>query len=229
MDGDLYLSDENPGLCKKDILIVACGTGEHVVRAARAGARVCAVDISSQAVENARMMISANKLDARFVVADACNTGLPDQSFDIIWGSAVLHHLEHERAVAELCRLIRPNGVVLFVSEPTFYNPVLKWAYETAFGRGRNGRRRKFLFFRRRGDDFEKPIERREIELYKNTFFVREVPHGFMFLGKLAHVTSKSASVHNAFRIIDNLILKCFPCLIKYSYEYDFIFSPKNR
>jgi|GEM_PF-4862334 len=32
VDGDLYLSDENPGLCKKDILIVGHGSETQKVR-----------------------------------------------------------------------------------------------------------------------------------------------------------------------------------------------------
>lgn len=229
IEGDLYTTDENLDLCNKEILIIACGTGEHVVRAARTGAHVCAVDISGQAVENAQMMITANELDAQFLVADACNTGLPDQSFDLIWGSAVLHHLNPEHTAVELYRLIKPNGVIIFVSEPTFYNPILKWAYESAFGVGRVGRRRKFLFLQRRGDNYEKPIDKQEIESFKKFFFVREVPLGFMFFQKIAHVVSKSAFVHKAFEAIDNLIIGLFPAFNKYSYEYDFILSPKSK
>ena len=229
VNGDLYTADENLDLHNKEILIIACGTGEHVVRAARAGGHVCAVDISGQAVENAQMMIAANKLDAQFLVADACNTDLPNQSFYLIWGNAVLHHLNHELTAVELYRLIKPNGMIIFVSEPTFYNPILKWAYESAFGVGRVGRRRKFLFLQRRGDNYEKPIDEQDIEAYKKFFFVREVPLGFMFFQKIAHVISKSAWVHQAFKAIDNLIIDLFPTLNKYSYEYDFILSPKKK
>jgi ubiquinone/menaquinone biosynthesis C-methylase UbiE len=229
VEGNLYLAGENLDLYNKNILIIACGTGEHVLRAARAGARVCAVDISSQAIENAQMMITANELNAQFLVADACNTDLPDQYFDLIWGGAVLHHLDPKLAAIEMNRLIKPSGMVIFVSEPTFYNPILKWAYETAFGIGRVGRRRKFLFFKRRGDNYEKPIDKQEIETFRKFFSVREVPLGFMFFQKIGHVISKSDLVHKAFKTIDNLIIGLFPILKKYSYEYDFVFSPKKQ
>ncbi len=44
-------------------------------------------------------------------VADLQETGLPDETYDAIFCTQVLHHLpDHEKAVAEMARLLRPGG-----------------------------------------------------------------------------------------------------------------------
>lgn len=227
VEGSLELPAGAPAVAGKKLLIVACGTGKEVVRACRDGALVTALDISSQAVKNARDMVQYNNLTADFVVADAGQTGLPDGSIDVIWGSAVFHHLDHESTAREFARILKPGGQVYMLSEPTFFNPLLKWAYETAFGKGRVGRRRKFLFFVRRGDDFEKPIERSDLEVWKKYFRLLEISRGFMFFEKLGHVLSRRGSFHKAFSRLDRMALRLIPGLNRYGYEYDFILNRK--
>lgn len=136
VSGALELPPGAPRLAGKSVLIVACGTGVEVVRACREAASVTAIDISQKAIDNARAMVAHNGLSASFVVADAGHSGLPAESFDVIWGSAVLHHLEHAEVTREFFRILKPGGIVYMIAEPTFFNPVLKFAYETAFGKG---------------------------------------------------------------------------------------------
>jgi SAM-dependent methyltransferase len=45
-------------------------------------------------------------------------------SFDLICGTAILHHLDLNRALAELARTLRPGGMALFM-EPLGHNPVI--------------------------------------------------------------------------------------------------------
>lgn len=225
VEGQLELPDGIGRLAGKSVLIVACGTGAEVVRAAREAASVTAIDISEQAVANARAMVKHNALQAQFQVGDAGRTGLPDGTFDMIWGSAVLHHLNHAEAAPEFARLLKPGGSVVMVSEPTFFNPVLRWGYETAFGKGRVGRRRKFLFLRRIGDDYEKPIDAQDLAYWSACFSVNRRPRGFMFIEKLGHVLSRGATIRSLFARLDAAALAAIPRLKDHGYEYDFIFT----
>jgi SAM-dependent methyltransferase len=50
-------------------------------------------------------------------VASAYNTELPDESIDVIFCMALLHHLEVARAKNEMLRILKPNGL-LIVQEP---------------------------------------------------------------------------------------------------------------
>ena len=95
--GDLNLVNQGIELKGKKILIVAIGTGKEVVRAARMGADVYGIDISSNAVKNARAMLHANSLDGTVIVGDGAETAFESKFFDMVWGSSVLHHLDHAK------------------------------------------------------------------------------------------------------------------------------------
>lgn len=223
--GDLELPPNVPSITGKTVLIVACGTGQHVVRACRGGANVVALDISPRAVANARAMVEHNGLSARYVVtSDGVDTTLTDAACDFVWGEAVLHHLDHEKSAPEFARILRAGGMVCMVSEPTFYNPLLKFAYEFAFGSGRTDRRRKFLFFTRRGDDFEKPIVDADLIPWRKHFEIVKAPRPLMLFEKIGHVLSQSRRMHRVFGGMDRLLERIVPSIRKYTYEYDFIF-----
>ena len=106
VEGDLFLANKNIDLKNKKILIVAVGTGKEVVRAARMGAEVYGVDISSNAAKNAEEMLKANNLTGTMKVGDGAATNFENNFFDVIWGSAVLHHLDHQKFSEELNRTI---------------------------------------------------------------------------------------------------------------------------
>lgn len=60
-----------------------------------------------------------------FKVMDAHNLEFPDGTFDIVFGEAILHHLNFGTAVRELYRVLKPDGEIVFV-EPLARNPVGK-------------------------------------------------------------------------------------------------------
>lgn len=60
-----------------------------------------------------------------FKVMDAHNLEFPDNTFDIVFGDAILHHLNFKTAVKELYRVLKPGGEIVFV-EPLARNPVGK-------------------------------------------------------------------------------------------------------
>tara|TARA_B100000212_G_scaffold341090_1_gene323280 strand:+ start:3350 stop:4093 length:744 start_codon:yes stop_codon:yes gene_type:complete len=226
VEGDLFIANKKLDLKGKKILIIAVGTGKEVVRAARMGAEVYGIDISSNAVKNAQAMLEANSLEGKMFVGDGANTSFDSNYFDIVWGSAVLHHLEHESFSKELNRILKDNGISIFVDEPTFFNPLIRFSYETLFGKGRDGRRRKFLFFERRGDDFEKPIDKKDLIVYEKYFSTELIPEKFMFIEKISHVLFPyNNKAHSIFSKIDLFFLYLFPGLKRHSYQYHFIFK----
>jgi SAM-dependent methyltransferase len=51
----------------------------------------------------------------RFVLADACQSGMPTSSADFVWGEdAWCYVVEKPRLIAEAARLVRPGGVIAF-------------------------------------------------------------------------------------------------------------------
>jgi SAM-dependent methyltransferase len=112
----------------KAVLDYGCGFGGKALTYLTMGAdQVTGIDISDERVREARRRAAEAGVGdkVRFLVADAHNTGLPDGSFDLIVGKAILHHLDLEVAVSELRRLLRPGGTAVF-AEPLWHNPLLR-------------------------------------------------------------------------------------------------------
>jgi ubiquinone/menaquinone biosynthesis C-methylase UbiE len=109
------------------VLDYGCGHGMASVVLARRGAAVTAFDLSSGYLDEARRRAEANGVGIRFVQADGERLPFADHSFDRVWGNAVLHHLDLDRAGQELHRVLRPGGVAVFC-EPWGENRVLSWA-----------------------------------------------------------------------------------------------------
>ncbi len=112
----------------KVVLDYACGNGPLAIRSAQLGAAFSVgIDISDVSVQNAA--VEAQRLGLgdriRFLQADCENTGLPDNSFDVIICSGMLHHLDLSYAFPELRRILKPGGVILAV-EALDYNPLIK-------------------------------------------------------------------------------------------------------
>ena len=109
----------------KHVLDYGCGHGMAAVVLARRGAIVTGFDLSMGYVEEARRRATANEVVAEFRQADAEHFPFADQSFDAVWGCAILHHLDLRRAGAELRRVLRPGGVAVFC-EPWGGNPLVE-------------------------------------------------------------------------------------------------------
>ena len=59
-------------------------------------------------------------LEISTVAADAERLPLADDSFDLVLGHAVLHHLpDLERALGEFAHVLKPGGTVAFMGEPS--------------------------------------------------------------------------------------------------------------
>lgn len=82
------------------------------------------IDLSAEAIKKAEAAATANDFPSTYLVADAENTGLEGRSFDLVMGTGILHHLDIDKSMAELSRLIKPNGCCVFF-EPLGHNPAI--------------------------------------------------------------------------------------------------------
>jgi ubiquinone/menaquinone biosynthesis C-methylase UbiE len=99
------------------VLEVGCGPGFFTVPAAKIAGRegsLHALDINPLAVKRAQQKVDKEGVgNVKVVMADAAQTGLPDQSFDLIFLFGFSHSVGHmEDILAELYRLLKPNGVL---------------------------------------------------------------------------------------------------------------------
>jgi 2-polyprenyl-3-methyl-5-hydroxy-6-metoxy-1,4-benzoquinol methylase len=112
----LLLQELGIGLKDQDILDLGTGTGALALPFAKEGAHVTGVDVSSGQIEAAKALASQKKLDVRFLVAKAEETGLPDKSFDVITSSMSWGYLDKKKMPEEAARLLRKNGLLLISS-----------------------------------------------------------------------------------------------------------------
>ena len=93
------------------------GAGMRFLVRFRAVASMCGVDATEAMLDRARRAaLEEGVADRmRFLLADACDSGLPDAAADFVWGEdAWCYVVDKERLVAEAVRLVRPGGVVAF-------------------------------------------------------------------------------------------------------------------
>lgn len=89
------------------VLDVATGPGHVAGRAAGRGGAVVGIDIAAAMIALARRSYP----DPEFCCGDAEALPFPDDSFDAVVGNfAILHFGRPERAVAEMVRVLRPEG-----------------------------------------------------------------------------------------------------------------------
>jgi SAM-dependent methyltransferase len=108
------------------VLELGCGLGKATALLVKSGANVCAFDISPRSVEVATRRLEANGLRADIVVAAGEDIPYPDESFDRVFGAAILHHLDVERGRRELYRILKPGGKAAFL-EPLGTNPIVNF------------------------------------------------------------------------------------------------------
>jgi ubiquinone/menaquinone biosynthesis C-methylase UbiE len=106
------------------VLEYGCGPGSAAFDLAAQGARVVGIDLSEVAIEQSKAKALELGLEIDFRCMNAESLEFEDNTFDMIVGSAILHHLDLDKAYGELSRCLKPGGRAVFI-EPTGHNPFL--------------------------------------------------------------------------------------------------------
>ena len=101
------------GIKGQRILDLGTGIGFLALRFAQQGALVTGLDIAKGQIEEAQRRCAATGLSADFVVRHAESTGLPSGSFDVVTASQAWLYFDTARAVAEVNRLLKPDGLLV--------------------------------------------------------------------------------------------------------------------
>jgi SAM-dependent methyltransferase len=105
-------------------LEIGSGTGYFTLNLMRAGLveRATCSDISPGMLETLRANAERLGLEVHTEAADAERLPFEDESFDLVLGHAVLHHIpDLQRAFTEFERVLAPGGTLLFAGEPSRY------------------------------------------------------------------------------------------------------------
>jgi SAM-dependent methyltransferase len=153
----------------------------------------------------------------RYIVASAHQLPLPDEGYDLVFGIAILHHLELPPVASEIFRVLRPGGRAIFM-EPVRNSAALRLL------------RRAIPFRAPDVSPFERPLVDAELQAFSAAFVPGRsrtfaLPHVNVAQG----VPGLSRYIHTCFRI-DHAVLSRFPGLQKYGSERVFeIIRPEGR
>ncbi|MGH9351751.1 MAG: class I SAM-dependent methyltransferase, partial [Terriglobia bacterium] len=80
----------------KAVMDYGRGSGENSVILSTLGAKVTGIDISPELIDLSKRRMEIAGLHWKARVGSAYATGEPDGSFDVVFGAAILHHLDIE-------------------------------------------------------------------------------------------------------------------------------------
>jgi ubiquinone/menaquinone biosynthesis C-methylase UbiE len=108
-----------------EALEIGAGTGYFSLNLVQLGliGKLTATDISPGMLDQLASTAKALGIDdVSTVVTEAETLPFEDESFDLVLGHAVLHHIpDLDRAFSEFKRVLRPGGMIVFAGEPSRY------------------------------------------------------------------------------------------------------------
>ena len=120
---DFLVSLKNK-ITNKNVLDFGCGKGSYTEKVVYFNpSKITAIDISEKAIEIAK---SKNLNKVYYMVENCESTKLNSSSFDMVYGVGILHHLNLNKAVKEIERLLKKDGSLVFI-EPLGTNPIINF------------------------------------------------------------------------------------------------------
>lgn len=106
----------------RDVLEYGCGESRSFLTLAPIARSIEAIDISDELIKQLKSENAYGNVS--FQAMDAMNMTFPDNSFDLVFGGGILHHLDTGIAAREVARVLRQGGRAVFL-EPLGLNPLI--------------------------------------------------------------------------------------------------------
>ena len=199
----------------KTVLEFGCGDGLNTVMLAKRGAKVIALDLSAELVEVAAKRVEVNGCrEVEFLLASAHSLPLKDESVDVVFGMAILHHLDLELASQNVRRVLKQGGRAIF-KEPMRNSKLLAWV-------------RQFFPARTDVSPFERPLTDQEIKSFGAPYIRRA--RTFQLGGNIARLLPfwKEPATKLCTRV-DYQLLRRFPALAYFATEKVFEMVKEDR
>ena len=172
-----------------EILDYGCGIGTSTEKVIKYNPKkIIGIDISEVSINKAKNKAEKLGIDAEYKVENCENTEFNDNSFDIVYGTGILHHLQFDKCLDEIYRLLKTGGSLVFV-EPLGTNPLINLY-------------RKFTPQSRSKD--EHPLVKKDFNYIQNKFFETKVRY-YGFLTLIFFPFYQSPVKSKLFKILSNL------------------------
>lgn len=112
----------------KIVLDLGCGSGKSSVILAKKGAQVNAIDISKISIDYARKRAQVNHVEDKIVfeIGSVEKLKFDSNSFDLVFGIGLLHHVNIQLVAHEIFRVLKNNGQGVFLEPIVFSNTLDK-------------------------------------------------------------------------------------------------------
>lgn len=200
----------------KKILDYGCGNGIHAVFLAKSGGEVTGIDLSEPSLQIAKERARHEGVQDKivFLKMDCETMDFDNNSFDIIFDGGTFSSLDLNKALPELARILKPDGILIGI-ETFGHNPFtnLKRKLNKIIGK-RTGWASSHILRMKDLKETEKYFNKIETRFFHLTSWIvfpfLDLPVAKLFLKLLD--------------LIDKILLK-LPVLNKYAFKVVFIFS----
>ena len=178
-----------------EILDYGCGIGHSLVKVVNFNPKkITGIDISEISIKKAKKLIEDFNYKVELLVDNCEKTKFKDNTFDIVYGTGILHHLNITLCLDEINRILKPGGKFLFI-EPLGTNPLINLYRK--------------LTPRSRSED-EHPLINQDFKLIKDQFSTIKIKYyGFLTLIFFPLYFSPENSIFFKFlKNIDQLLFK---------------------
>lgn len=203
----------------KKLLFYGCGTSFRTARElAERRAKVYPIDISTKSVERLYCETKKRQLSNQvFPTAMDCEElGFGNNTFDIVYGRAILHHLNLNQALKEIQRVLKPGGLAVFL-EPLGMNPLINLY-------------RKLTPNRR--TPYERPLNSKDFKIIGSAGFSAFNHNEFtlvcnfgIFLNSVIKLPERLSLSYNILKKVDDFVLRKLPYLRKFCWNTVLVFT----
>ena len=123
--GEDFLKYLGENAKNSEILDYGCGVGSFAEKIIKyKPKKITGIDISEISIDKAKKKAEELNIDIKYKVDNCEKTSLEQNSFDIVYGTGILHHLEISKCLDEIHRILKSKGSLLFI-EPLGTNPII--------------------------------------------------------------------------------------------------------
>jgi SAM-dependent methyltransferase len=190
----------------KVVLDYGSGSGENTLLLAAKRARVVSMDLSESLIRLAQRRLSINGVagTVRFLSGSAHSIPLQDESVDVVFGVAILHHLNLALASPEVHRVLRQGGRAIF-QEPIRNSALMRGI-------------RKLVPYRRSDvSPNERPLTDKELTKFAGNFVVSRERAFYLPTTRLAQKLPIPRKFVRRVVQADGRALNAFPFLMHYA------------
>ena len=197
----------------KTFLEYGCGMakGGRLTRLVRQGGVGHGIDISDYAIDFLNKEADEEGLEIDYQVMNAEEMTFPNDYFDIIYGTGILHHLDLDKSYSSISEKLKPQGTAVFI-EPLGHNPLI------------NGFRNKTPDIR---TEDEHPLLMKDFKLAKKYFGDVDVQYFYLTTLAVPILFKKNPPkfLIKFFNGLDRVIFGTLPFLRKHAWQVVVKFS----